>query len=185
MMAKRIIMPAVVILLLLAAGTAFLYQGDVPGESTAETAAERPVPVEVVTVEKGDIVTGLTYSGTVQDEYSAALSAKVNAQIREVYVTEGDKVERGTVLAVLEHREFDLKLETARAGHRAAVMNADYSGDMRDKLQMLLDEGAVSRQQYDEADLKYRLAKAEVQRAEANIKELEAALDLEYNFSWQ
>jgi RND family efflux transporter MFP subunit len=168
MMAKRIIMPAVVILLLLAAGTAFLYQGDVPGESTAETAAERPVPVEVVTVEKGDIVTGLTYSGTVQDEYSAALSAKVNAP------------KRGTVLAVLEHREFDLKLETARAGHRAAVMNADYSGDMRDKLQMLLDEGAVSRQQYDEADLKYRLAKAEVQRAEANIKELEAALDNHY-----
>jgi RND family efflux transporter MFP subunit len=176
MMAKRIIIPAVVILLLLVVGTAFLNRG----KEIGDTESERPVPVEVVTVEKGDMVTGLTYSGTVQDEYSAALSAKVSAQVNEVYVTEGDKATKGTVLAELDHKDFDLKLETAQAGLRAAVMNADYSGVMREKLEMLLDEGAISRQQYDEADLKYRLAKAEVQRAEANIKELEGTIENHY-----
>lgn len=176
MMIKKIMISAVITVLLLTVYIVFLYESP----DAEDIPAEKPVPVEAAFVKRGDLVTSLSYNGTVQDEYSAMLSSKVSAEVNALYVTEGEQVARGTVLAELNHRDFDLKLETFKSRLDVATMNADYCSDMLAKYETLLDEGAVSKQQYDEADLKYRLAKAEVRTAEANLKELEAALDVHY-----
>ena len=176
MLNKKIFIPLLVILLVLAAGIGVLYNKT----GAEDVSPEKPVPVEVVPVKKGAIETWVAYSGTVQDEFSAVLSAKLSAEVRAVYAAEGDKVTAGTVLAELDHRDLDLKLETLEAKSDAAAVNANYLGNMLEKYALLLEEGAVSRQQHDEAELKHRLATAEVKTIEGNIKEVKAALDSHY-----
>jgi membrane fusion protein (multidrug efflux system) len=134
------------------------------GESTAEEDEEEvpPVPVETGTPVRGDVLA--VYSGTAPIEAfaEADVIAKVEGEIREVLVEEGDEVEKGQILARLDGDR--LRLELNESGARLRKMQRDFerNKDLREK--GLLSEGDYEKLQYDLESLQasYNLASLEL-----------------------
>lgn len=83
----------------------------------------RPKKVEAVTASlltEGQATTLLTATGYVEAERKADLSPKLTSRITELNVTEGSRVEKGDVIARLDHTDLDAQL----AERRAAWVNA-------------------------------------------------------------
>src|SRR4051794_751726 len=91
---------------------------------TAAGAEPRVATVEVETVEDSEITDTYQASGTVRARYSAAIAAKIAANILEVRVQTGDHVQAGQTLIVLARRDLEANLrrsEAARAEAESAV----------------------------------------------------------------
>ncbi|MEO1370409.1 MAG: biotin/lipoyl-binding protein, partial [Acidobacteriota bacterium] len=68
--------------------------------------AEGGVPVEVATVERGDIAAFFTTQATLEAENEVDVVARVSGPIVELLVEEGDRVRRGQRIARLDDREL-------------------------------------------------------------------------------
>ena len=134
------------------------------GESTAEEDEEEvpPVPVETATPVRGDVLA--VYSGTAPIEAfaEADVIAKVEGEIREVLVEEGDEVEKGQILARLDGDRLRLELNESRARLRKMQRDFERNKDLREK--GLLSEGDYEKLQYDLESLQasYNLASLEL-----------------------
>ena len=134
------------------------------GESTAEEDQEEipPIPVEAGTPVRGDVLA--VYSGTAPIEAfaEADVIAKVEGEIREVLVEEGDEVEKGQVLARLDGDRLRLELNESRARLRKMQRDFERNKDLREK--GLLSEGDYEKLQFDLESLQasYNLASLEL-----------------------
>ena len=77
-------------------------------------------PVEVAKAKRGEIRSELELSGTIQAESQVSVFPKVAGRLVVLNVDEGDSVEKGTSLAVVEHEELKLAVQQAEATLEAA-----------------------------------------------------------------
>jgi len=119
-------------------------QGDQTEEKEEEVA---PVPVETTKPVRGDILA--VYSGTAPIEAfaEADVIAKVEGEIREVLVEEGDLVEKGQILARLDGDRLRLELNESRA--RLNKMQRDFERNKELREKRLLSEGDFEKIRYD------------------------------------
>ncbi|RZV39228.1 MAG: efflux RND transporter periplasmic adaptor subunit [Chromatiales bacterium] len=131
-------------------------------EEKTEEEETPPIPVETSNPVRGDVLA--IYSGTAPIEAfaEADVIAKVEGEVREVLVEEGDDVSSGQVIARLDGDR--LRLELSESGARLRKMERDYerNKDLRGK--GLLSEGDFEKLQYDLEALKasYNLASLEL-----------------------
>ena len=134
------------------------------GESPVDDEEEEipPVPVETSTPVRGDVTA--IYSGTAPIEAfaEADVIAKVEGEIREVLVEEGDEVEEGEVLARLDGDRLRLELNESRARLNKMQRDFERNKDLREK--GLLSEGDYEKLQFDLESLQasYNLASLEL-----------------------
>ena len=121
-----------------------------------------PIPVETSKPIRGDVYA--IYSGTAPIEAfaEADVIAKVEGEIREVLVEEGDDVEEGQVLARLDGDRLRLELNESRARLRKMERDFERNQDLREK--GLLSEGDFEKLKYDLEALRasYNLASLEL-----------------------
>ena len=121
-----------------------------------------PIPVETSTPVRGDVLA--VYSGTAPIEAfaEADVIAKVEGEIREVLVEEGDVVAEGQILARLDGDRLRLELNESRARLRKMQRDFERNKDLREK--GLLSEGDFEKLQYDLEALQasYNLASLEL-----------------------
>ena len=68
--------------------------------------------VNTATVTKGDIKVNITGSGTITPSDSKTLVSEVAAEVLEIHVVEGDKVQKGDVLFVLDSKNLTEQINT-------------------------------------------------------------------------
>ena len=141
--------------------------------------------------------TSLSASGYVVAQRSAAVAAEITALLVELNVEEGDQVTTGQVLARLEHDDQVAGLNRtlaqldvtrfALAEARSELRNAGLEYGRRLKL---VEQGVISRSEFDSADARFETAQAAVSAREADIvaaraavAEAEAALDDTYIYA--
>ncbi len=73
-----------------------------------------------VVVTRGNLVSGVTGSGTIAAEQSLNLSFQTGGTVTRVMVTAGDTVSAGQILAQLDDRNLQIQLTNARAGLTSA-----------------------------------------------------------------
>lgn len=133
-----------------------------------------PVTVRTVVLETDQIPVSVTAVGTTEPFARTTLGTRLVGRVSEVRAREGDTVVEGQVLVRVEDRDLTAKREQARSAVReaeAVLANAETTvGRMRN----LFRDGAVSRQQLDEAETGLSRAKAGVSAAEAALAEVEA-----------
>ncbi|MDJ0748243.1 MAG: efflux RND transporter periplasmic adaptor subunit [Woeseiaceae bacterium] len=131
-------------------------------DSEAEEEEVAPVPVETRKPVRGDVYA--IYSGTAPIEAfaEADVIAKVDGEIREVLVEEGDDVTEGQVLARLDGDRLRLELNESRARLRKMERDFERNEDLREK--GLLSEGDFEKLKYDLEALRasYNLASLEL-----------------------
>jgi multidrug efflux system membrane fusion protein len=87
----------------------------------------RSVSVAAVQVKKGDLAVYLTGLGTVTPLNTVIVKTRVDGQLMEIRYKEGQTVEKGSVLAVIDPRPFEVQLAQAEgqmARDQAVLKNA-------------------------------------------------------------
>jgi RND family efflux transporter MFP subunit len=136
--------------------------------------------------------------GTVQPRTAGTLSSKVMGNVLEVRVNEGDRVQKGEVLAVLDSLQIAARLREAEAGlaearraetaagaaREAALANAVQAESAYDRARNLLAGEAMTEEGFEAAEAKHKEAQAALSQAEAmlgasqyRVKQAQAAVE--------
>lgn len=107
-------------------------------------AANRAPSFSAVSVKRGNITASLNESGIVRAENNAVLSFQGAGQIAHIYVTEGETVQQGTVIADLMHDSLSANLEQANAALAAAQAKLDGLQSGTRPEQITIDQAAVA-----------------------------------------
>ncbi len=107
------------------------------------------------------------------------VSPRVSGQIEEVYITDNQFVKEGDLVAVIDAADYEVRFEQADANYErirldqssakanfvAAESNIDLAKKDLDRYKNLYEQGAVSKQTYDAAQVKYDTAVASLTQA--------------------
>ena len=130
-----------------------------------EVAGHDVVPVaqvRVQTVEALRHVATEDVVGTVRAKLHAALEAKVSGRLEKMLVAPGQTVKAGELLVQLDAREIQARLDQALA------LREQYGRDT-ERLRGLLAQNAVSRQEFETIESRYRVAAASVTETETML----------------
>jgi membrane fusion protein, multidrug efflux system len=112
----RPVVAILALLALLAGSGVYWYSTRGAGEARAGRPAKRAsVPVSVVTAAKQDLPIYLTGLGVVQPVLTVGIHSQVDGKLQEVPFTEGQRVNKGDVLAKIDPRLFQAALDQAKA----------------------------------------------------------------------
>lgn len=83
------------------------------------------VPVEIVPVVQGEIISEVLGVGTLEARIQTVVSAKISGRLEEVLVDQNDPVVRGQLLARLDDRNLRTQVDLARASVEVARARVD------------------------------------------------------------
>lgn len=107
------------------------------------------------------------------------VSPRVSGQIEEVYITDNQHVKEGDLIAVIDDDDYKIKLEQAESNYEkikldqsnaqanlvAAQSNIELAKRDLDRYRNLYEQGAVSKQTFDSAQVNYDNAQAGLTQA--------------------
>ena len=129
-----------------------------------------------------------TVAGIVKARRSTVLSSKVTGTVTAVAVNAGDRVRKGQTLVQIDNRELRAELASANAvldevtwaakaadsALLAAKGQRELAATTYQRYEGLFARESVTRQEFDEINTKYKVADAEMARAEENRRAVEA-----------
>jgi len=131
----------------------------IAASKAAATAREKPpVNVVVLPLKPTTITDRISLPGSIEPWTRLQLKSKLNGTITEVLVREGDKVQKGDVLARMEAKDYKIALNRAEAAYRLA--KSDYE---RDK--SIYDKGVIPTSAMDANKTKMQTAQADYENA--------------------
>jgi RND family efflux transporter MFP subunit len=133
----------ILIVLALAAGGGYAYYTLIykPGQ-----AAPEPV-ITTAQVQKGDVVISVSGSGTLVAKSEVTLGFEKSGYLEEVYVSVGDRVKKGDVLAKMETDELELAIIEADARVRLAQIDLDNALERPTNAELASAEAAIKNAQ--------------------------------------
>jgi RND family efflux transporter MFP subunit len=114
--------------------------------------------------------------GTVQSEWRAVVSSRIQANIVEMAVDTGSSVTKGNLLVTLDDRDLKARLEQAKQMLGVSQVKRDLAKRKVDRLTPLVQQHASSPDELDDWTSQYNTALAEVSNAQQRIREAEVAL---------
>ncbi len=149
----------------------------------ANAAPETVSGVSVIVAQKTAVPDWLEAIGTVQAAQTSQISSQMTGNILEIRVHEGDRVQSGQVLAVIDDAQSRAAVDQAAAALTAAekeVSAADSDFALGEstlkRYQQLYEKKSVSPQEFDEVNAKYQSAGAQRDMARARQAQAVAAL---------
>lgn len=148
------------------------------------SSGEKRTTVQADVAETDDITELVNASGRIQPQTKVNIVAEVSAEIREIYVREGDRVTHGQPLLLLD--TVQLKSDVAQTRYsleemtsRTASAKASYERDRleAERQEKLYAQKLTSETEYTNAKLAYDSRKADFAAMEAQVKTVRAGLD--------
>jgi RND family efflux transporter MFP subunit len=135
-------------------------------------------PVKVYRVQRQKISEKLFYTGVIQAMNKINVTPDIGGKIAKIHVEEGDRVQKGQLLAELDTRAVRLQLDQAQAA--LAVAEASYSDAQKnmERMERLKKEDAASDQQLEKVKLTYEAADAQLKQARAAVNLARYNLDV-------
>jgi len=154
----------------------------------AAGAEPKAAAVQVETVAASEIADIYQASGSVRARYSAAIAAKITANILDVRVQTGDHVQAGQTLIALDRRDLEAHLRRSEAAREeaestidetenaitAARANFELARVTHKRFEELLAKASVSQQEFDESQTRLRSAEAALEMAASKRRQVEA-----------
>ncbi len=137
----------------------------VPTAVEAQAAAGRPIPVLVTRVTLQPLVDRIEALGTLRSNESVDLTVTVTKTISAIHFEDGQRVEKGMLLAEMTSTEESALLREARAEVKEAQIQYD-------RLTPLIERGAVPTSTVDERKRNLSTAQARVQAIQSRLQDL-------------
>lgn len=129
-----------------------------------------PTPVTIALVMRQDIKAEVQGTGPVTVDVLAKTGSKINGRIQEVMVNENDIVKKGQTIALLENTDFRREVELKRSLLYADTVKAWQAMRAWNREKELVATGAVSQEEADEYEERYRVAESQVAASRADLR---------------
>jgi membrane fusion protein, multidrug efflux system len=145
--------------------------GGDPKPGLARASVVPVVPVTVATAERHDVPYYLTGLGSVNAYYTVSVKSRVDGELMQVNFKEGQNVQKGDLLAVIDPRPYQVALEQAQAAlFRDQALLRDAKLNFERFKGLLQSSGAMSQQQVDTQG-------ATVDQLDGTVRNDQAAID--------
>ena len=115
-------------------------------------------------VEKGDVKTSISATGTINPVNYVDVSTNVAGKLEKVLVKENDQVTAGQVIAYIDTRQLQASVDDARAALAKAELDMN-------RYKSLAAQDAIAQQTYDDSVTTYERAKSTYERAAADLSD--------------
>lgn len=126
--------------------------------------AQQAAAVETAQVERMNLTSKVSATGTIRPVDSVEVSPKITARISQVLVKENDQVTAGQTVATLDGKDYQAKYDQAQ--YKVTNTRLDY-----ERYKMLYDQGAGTKQTLDNAEYEYNTALSNLTAAESDLAE--------------
>ncbi len=133
-------------------------------DEKAQVVAEQKQPVNVVVLETHPILIQdrINLPGSIEAWEQLELMAKVGGTVKEVLVTEGDRVKKGTIIAKIEEDDFSIALQSAEAAWTLAQAE-------RRRVKAMHAKGIAPQAEMERVQSQYLTAQASLNSAKLNL----------------
>ena len=137
---------------------------------------EEKVSFETIKVEKKNIHTSITATGTIEPVTSVTVGTQVSGIVSKLYVDYNSVVKKGQVIAELDRTNLISELNTAKANLASSESSMAYEKANYSRYKTLYDKGLVSADEYESALLSYRKATEDVNAKRESVKKAQTNL---------
>lgn len=145
-------------------------------------------PVKTITLKNETKPVLLNYIGTVNYNEIKKLGFKSPGKIEKVYVTKGEKISKGSLLAKLDTKDLKFSYEASKAQldasksqYTKALDAYNFANDTYERIKNMYEKNAISKQKYEEAKLQLDIRQSELNQA--NELKNQAKVDFDYKES--
>ena len=137
---------------------------------------EEKVTFETAKVEKGNIQTSITATGTIEPVTSVTVGTQVSGIVSHLYVDYNSVVKRGQVIAELDRTNLISELNAQKANLASAQSSLNYQESNFKRYQTLYEKGLVSADEYESARLQYQQAREQVAQSRESVQRAQTNL---------
>lgn len=170
-----------VILIAVSLGVKFYVAPDaVASEKSHAMAKPQATPVEATIIQPQSIEIWKSFSGHVVAVDRADIRPQVSGRINEIHFEDGQHVEKGDVLIVIDPRPYEAALNLAKAALDVAKTDVEHTKKEHARAVKLIETDAISQSLLDERANNMRSAAATLQGAKAQVESAKINLDYAY-----
>jgi len=178
---RRTLVTAVVVSVVVAGSALIITSKFAPDVQASSNAAAIPaVPVTVGLVAPQTVSPSVEFSGRINAVDYAEIRPQVSGRITEIRFQDGQKVNAGDVLFVIDPRPYQAAVDKAQADLATAINNAKFTKAERERGSQLVKSNTLSQETYDQRVNNHDVAEAAVQSATAMLASAQINLDYAY-----
>lgn len=176
-----VVMVTVIALVLAAGGAgAYYFLGQNHETAAAASAAPPAVAATVQTVAPQQVRIWNEFSGRLQAVDFAEIRPEVSGRITEVRFEDGQMVNAGDILFVIDPRPYEDAVAKAKARVASAKASIEFTKAEQKRAEILIQANAIAQRDFDQTASLDRVAVSNLDEAEAALKQ--ASLDLEHAY---
>jgi len=137
---------------------------------------EEKVEFETAKVQKQNISTSITATGTIEPVTSVTVGTQVSGIVSKLYVDYNSIVKKGQVIAELDKTNLISELNTAKANLASAQSTLNYETANYNRYKTLFEKGLVSADDYENAQLTFRKAQQQVNTSRESVQKAQTNL---------
>jgi RND family efflux transporter MFP subunit len=137
-----------------------------------EVATQHPIELiaaDLVAVKTGTAIERANFTGTIRAIHQSSIQAQVSATATQVYVQVGQRVNAGQRLVQLNNQDNAARLAQARANLASTQAQANQAQRMMQRKKRLLDQGFISKVEYEQSQVDYQAEVENIRAQQANV----------------
>ena len=139
-------------------------------EPSVETIKEiELIPQDLVLVQEGSAVAKTPFTGTLRAVNQSSIQAQITATATEVNAQVGQTVSQGQILVRLNNPDNAARLAQAKANLSSTQAQATLAKNMMQRKKRLLDQGFISKVEYEQATVDYQAQQENVKAQQENV----------------
>lgn len=141
--------------------------------SEKEQVAQKPsVKAEVIELKSTELLKENRFSGKVIADNKLMLSTKILGQVEQMLVKEGEKVNKGQLLAKVKSSDLTAKQTTATSGVKTAKTNMDNTIKNYNRIKNLFDKGSATQKELEDMTTAKQAAITQYNQAKQQLAEI-------------
>ena len=141
------------------------------GQPQAPPQGPPPAGVSIVTLEAKAIPQSSDFIATVRSLRSTTVQPEGEGIVTKIFVKAGDRVRAGAPLVQINADRQQAAVNSAEANRVGTEADVEYWRQQAKRFESLLGSGAISRQEFDQAQNSLRTAEAKLAALEAQVRE--------------
>jgi len=137
-----------------------------------------PAGVKILTLEQKPIEQTSEFIATVQSRRSTTVQPEVDGIVTRIFVKSGQRVGEGTPLVQINADKQQAAVRSAEASRAGTEADVQYWRQQVKRLESLVEAGAISRQEFEQAQNSLRTAEARLAALDAQVRE--GRVELQY-----
>lgn len=127
------------------------------------------IPQDLVLVQNGSAVAKTPFTGTLRAVNQSSIQAQITATVTEVNAQVGQTVSQGQILVRLNNPDNAARLAQAKANLSSTQAQATLAKNMMQRKKRLLDQGFISKVEYEQATVDYQAQQENVKAQQENV----------------